>query len=106
MVKTKRVRHYVNKQPEVGDKIIIVDANMWGNRTNGQEMTIVGVSTKYGNIVRAYSPRHGGVISVGDFEYRIYTDVIYEMVGVDKIEKKFLGITYRTEEIEKWRKRK
>ena len=105
MTKTKRVRHYLRKQPEIGDRIIINNANMFSNKTNGQEMIITDIATGTGDYVRAYSPRHGGIVSVLDYEYRIFTEVVYELIGVDKVEKKFLGIKYRTQEIEKWRKR-
>lgn len=104
MTKTKSVRHYLDKQPELGDKIVIVDANPFGDFTNGQEMTILDISSAFGKYVFAYSPRHGKLVCVSDSDYRIYTDTMYELEGVDIIEKKFLGITYCRREVEKWRK--
>ncbi|WP_060210219.1 hypothetical protein [Sporosarcina koreensis] len=104
MSKVKRARHYLDKQPERGDRIVIVDAYLFSDMTNGQELIITDIATFHGTHVYAYSPRHGKVVLVADTEYRIYSDTVYELTGTDIIEKKFLGITYRRREIEKWRK--
>ena len=101
--KTKTRREYLNRQPKVGDCIVVTYENMFGGFPVGTEMVITQVHTATGNCVFAWNNRTGKIECIHDDYYRIYADVDYEKVGVDVVEKKFLGFGYKRKEIEKWR---
>lgn len=87
-------REYLDKQPEVGDRIVITYENMFNGYKFGTEMIITDISTRSGTCVFAFSPRHGRTVIVHDNEYEIFRDIKYEKVGEKTIVKKFLGIPF------------
>lgn len=96
----KVVREYLDKQPEFGDKIEIVNPS--GNLPVGAELIIVDVESSSGNLVWTIGKRFRHRKIVHDNEYVIYEDVVYEKVGEERITKTFLGIPVGTRIEEKW----
>lgn len=97
---TKRI--YLDKQPEVGDNIVITCNHRLSNHTYGTKMTIVSVETYTGDCIFAYNPRKGRVECVHDNHYSIYTDVTYVKTGEKHVVKRFLGIPFYRKTIDNY----
>ncbi|MEH7521746.1 hypothetical protein V7149_00465 [Bacillus sp. JJ1503] len=97
---TKRV--YLDKQPEVGDRIVTTHANFsLSNRYNkGNEMTIVSALSISGDCILAFNERTGKNVYVHDSNYAIFRDVTYEKVGEEHIVKRFLGIPIYSKKVD------
>lgn len=87
---TKRV--YLDKQPEVGDNIVITCDHRLSRHTYGTEMTIVSVESTTGDCVFAYNPRKGREECVHDNRYSIYKDVTHVKTGEQHVVYRFFGI--------------
>ncbi|MBA9027582.1 hypothetical protein [Peribacillus huizhouensis] len=93
MTKFKK-RIYLDKQPEVGDRIVAIDSSGFsGNHYKyGNEMTIISTETMLGGGVFAMNHRTGKKVCISDCFYRIFRDVTYEKTGEKHVTKKLLGI--------------
>lgn len=104
---TKRVRkvkrHYLDKQPEIGDRIEIVDPTWLTGLPLGSELVVTDTRSHSGNIVYAVGRRFPGHKAVSDNEYLIYVDEVLEKVGEDIVQRKFLGIPCGKHYVEQWK---
>lgn len=89
---TKRI--YLDKQPEVGDNIVITNEHWTVGHKLGTEMRIVKVETWSGDCVFVYNPRKGRVECVHDNWYSICKDVTYVKTGEQHVVKRIFGIPF------------
>ena len=100
-MRTRIEREYLNRNAFEGDLIEVKHVPF---RSDGGEVYVVISTESYtGNCVKARNIRTREVDYIHDDSYLVFVETEYELVGVEVVEKKFLGITYKKEEIESWR---
>lgn len=90
---TKRIYH--DRQPRVGDTIIALRNDRYGNYSEGNELIITKMNRISGTrAVFAYNKRTGAEICISDGFYRIYSDITYEKTGEQHVVKRLFGIPF------------
>lgn len=90
---TKRIYH--DRQPRVGDKIVALRTNRYGDYSEGNELIITKMNWLSGAAaVFAYNTRTQTEVCISDGFYRIYTDITYEKTGEQHVVKRLFGIPF------------
>lgn len=89
-----RERRYLDKQPEVGDKIEIVRVNIYGSDFEvGNEGVITSIKSPTGNVITATLFRSTDSLTfISDGYYVIYEDIYRKLSHIDVEVKRFFGI--------------